>query len=105
MEIWNIANNKRDAALPIVNGKVFSLEYCGADRIAAGDSLNRISVWDVNGGALLGSGSKTLAEGGDQWASGHSGTIAVLLYDPQDDTVLSGSFDTTLIKWNIPKIR
>lgn len=90
VEIWNVSTGAKVAETTLGEGRVFSLTFCGPGKIATGDSLNAVRIWDV--------ASKTeIARG-----VGHTGTVAVLQFDATDSTLLSGGFDTTVVKWKIP---
>ena len=90
VEIWNVADGSKVAEIELGEGRVFSLTFCGPTKIASGDSLNRVRIWDV-------AAKKEIARG-----EGHVGTVAVLQFDATDSTLLSGGFDTTVVKWKIP---
>ncbi|MGL6195456.1 MAG: WD40 repeat domain-containing protein, partial [Thermoguttaceae bacterium] len=92
--IWNMKNGKRAVTLPERTGKTFSLAFCGNDVLASGESDNAIRFWDLTTGVYY-------ADTGGQ--AGHTGTIATLVYDPVKDILLSGSFDTTVRVWAVPR--
>ncbi|MBR4832972.1 MAG: hypothetical protein IKU86_01390 [Thermoguttaceae bacterium] len=90
VEIWNVSTGAKVAELALGGGRVFSLTFCGPGKIATGDSLNYVRLWDVASKAEIARGV------------GHTGTVAVLQFDATDSTLLSGGFDTTVVKWRIP---
>ncbi len=91
--IWNMKNGKRAATLPERAGKTFSLEFCGDKLLASGESDNTIRFWNLESKSYV---------AGTAGPDGHTGTIAVLVYDPKKDVLVSGSFDTTVRFWQTP---
>ena len=67
--IWNTKTGKKSMTLSLEAGKVFSLVFCTDQYLASGDSFNLIRIWSLQTG-------KEVAH-----ASGHTGTIATMLYD------------------------
>jgi len=92
--LWNMSNGRRSLVLPERAGKTFSLEFCGENLLASGESDNVIRFWDLDSKSHFAD-----AAGPD----GHSGTIAALVYDSKKDILISGSFDTTVRFWPVPK--
>lgn len=92
--LWNMSTGKRSIVLPERTGKTFSLEFCGENLLASGESDNTIRFWDLN--------SKTYIAD-TAGPDGHRGTIAALVYDPKKNLLASGSFDTTVCFWHVPK--
>ena len=66
-----------------------SLCFCGDRLLASGGSNNLIHLWDV----------ATRQE--KCCFVGHTGSIATLVYDSKNGTLLSGSFDTTVRVWTV----
>lgn len=79
--------------------KVFSMTFCGANKLATGDSVNDVCVWNVDAEKIdaIGAGYHK----GDPEPVGHSGTVAALVYDPVSQTLFSGGFDAKVIRWNL----
>ena len=92
--LWNMKNNKR-SVLQERPGKTFSLEFCGENLLVSGESDNVIRFWNL--------ASKTYFAH-TAGPEGHRGTIAVLVYDPTKNLLISGSFDATVRSWPIPKL-
>ncbi len=77
-------------------GKIFALEFCGNDLLATAGSSNDIRVWNWN----LPEGTKAKVA----TMSGHTGTITSLSYDAKTYSLYSGSFDTTIQRFNLGQI-
>ena len=92
--IWNMSNGKRTLVLPERPGKTFSLEFCGDNLLASGESDNAIRFWNLETKSCI---ADTVGP------DGHRGTIAVLVYDAKKDRLISGSFDTTVRFWPVPQ--
>ena len=87
VSLWNAASGELQQTLDCKSGKVLSMAACGNDLIATGGSDNLVRVWNWR--------SQSEAER----LRGHTGSVATLAYDAASDTVVSGSFDTTLRVW------
>ena len=70
--------------------KVFSLAYTGQQQLASGGTDNAIRLWNVS------------LQTETHRMTGHTGTVAVLAFDPVHRVLVSGSFDTTVAIWNLP---
>ena len=92
--LWNMSSGKRSFSLPERAGKTFSLEFCGENLLASGESDNVIRFWDLDSRACVAD-----TAGPD----GHTGTIAALVYDAKKNLLASGSFDTTVRFWPVPR--
>ena len=88
--IYRVADGHQVSSINIRPGKVLSMTYCGAGRLATGQSDNLVRIWD------LASAQET------SHLVGHRGSIAELEYRPESQTLISGSFDTTVRFWNVP---
>jgi WD40 repeat protein len=87
ISIWNPQNGTMIAVLPERYGKTFSLQYCGINVLASGESDNIIRLWDVENQREMTN------------LIGHTGTVSTLYYDEQLNNLISGSFDTTIRYW------
>ena len=85
--IWNPKSGQQISALPERYGKTFSLQYCGGGILASGESDNVIRLWDLNGQREMTN------------LVGHTGTVSTLCFDEQLNSLVSGSFDTTIRYW------
>lgn len=72
-------------------GKTFALLFCDDNRLVSGESDNVVRLWNVAEG-------RQVAD-----MTGHTGTVASLVYDASQGRLISGSFDTTLKFWNLPR--
>jgi WD40 repeat protein len=75
-------------ALSVHPAKVLSLVFYAPRRVATAGSDNLIRLWDLAARREIGR------------LAGHSGSVAALAIT--DDTLVSGSFDTTVRLWNRP---
>jgi len=87
ISIWNPRTGQQISALPDRYGKTFSLQYCGGGILASGESDNIIRLWDLNSQREMTN------------LVGHTGTISTLCFDEQLNSLVSGSFDTTIRYW------
>ncbi len=87
--IWNSKTRKPIAQLPKRPGRVLALTFCGKNHsyLAAGGSDNLIRLWDIQT-------KREVAQ-----LVGHRGSITSLSWNPEDRTLVSGSFDTTVRQW------
>ncbi|MGD9648651.1 MAG: WD40 repeat domain-containing protein [Pirellulales bacterium] len=88
--IFRVADGHEEQSINIRPGKVLSLTYCGPGRLATGQSDNLVRVWDLATGDEL------------SHLVGHRGSVAALEFLPDTQTLISGSFDTTVRFWNVP---
>ena len=75
--------------LPSRPGRVLSLAYCGPSKLAAGNSDNSISVWNLT------------YQQREQKLVGHQGSVSALAFHPTASILVSGSYDTTVRVWNL----
>jgi len=87
ISIWNPRTGNMISVLPDRYGKTFSLQYCSMNLLASGESDNIIRLWDLNGNREMTN------------LVGHTGTVSTLFYDEQLNSLISGSFDTTIRYW------
>ncbi len=73
-------------------GKLMSMVVCGENLIATGGSDNVVRVWNW----------QTQREV-DHFV-GHTGSVAALAFDAASQTIISGSFDTTVRVWSIDQL-
>ena len=87
ISIWNPRTGNLISVLPERFGKTFSLQYCNMNVLASGESDNIIRLWDLSGNREM------------THLVGHSGTISTLHFNDQLNSLISGSFDTTIRYW------
>ena len=87
ISIWNPRSGNMISVLPERYGKTFALQYCGIGVLASGESDNVIRLWDLNGKREMTN------------LIGHTGTVSTLCFDEQLNSLISGSFDTTIRYW------
>ena len=92
--IWSMKNGKRVITLPERTGKTYSLEFCGENLLASGESDNTIRFWNLDTRTTTANTASP---------NGHSGTIATLVFDAKKNVLASGSFDTTVRFWPVPQ--
>jgi len=73
------------------SGRVLSLAFCQAETLAIGDADNDVHFWDVNSLVETGRGVS------------HEGSVSALVYDAGRETLISGSYDTTIRFWAMAK--
>ncbi len=111
--VWDLTTGKRAAALNVDGRKIYSLVFCDETTLAAGDSVNDVTVWNIPEQKMIAIGQGRKKGSKDNEAShsnesenaytlGHTGTVSALIYDNARKTLFSGSFDTTVIKWQLP---
>ncbi|MDR3110825.1 MAG: WD40 repeat domain-containing protein [Planctomycetaceae bacterium] len=85
--IWDTATGGKIKQLAERPGKTFSLLFCNDSILASGESDNVIRVWNLRNDTRVGD------------LLGHTGTVAVLVYNQVSKQMVSGSFDTTVRFW------
>lgn len=84
--LWSAQSNEpRTVSAPA--GQTHALTFCGPGKLATADTDNHVHVWDVN----------SLVE--THRGAGHTGSVSALVYDAARDTLISGSYDTTIKFW------
>ena len=100
--LWELSSGKQVGSLYLSEGKVFSLVFCGVDRLVSGDSCNLVRFWDATNQSQI--ARSMLPADRNEFRLGHKGTVSVLKYveDGTSGYILSGSFDTTVKMWKLP---
>lgn len=97
INILDAATGKWLSQSPSGQGKIFALALCGDDLLATAGSSNDIRLWNL----------QHLRRGTDvpiATMSGHTGTVTSLSYDANTRCLYSGSFDTTIRKFDLGPI-
>ena len=93
VRLLDAASGKPMADLPERPGEVLALCFCGPNVLASAGSGNVIHLWD-------------LATGQEQRRLvGHTGSITTLVLDQHTQTLISGSYDTTVRLWDVKNQR
>ena len=87
--IWSMKDFSFVRELDFPSGKVTSLTFCGSDTVAAGAASNLICVWNLR--SADSQPTYILSE--------HKGTVADLLWDEVNQTLISCGFDSTVRFW------
>ncbi|MBQ9456185.1 MAG: WD40 repeat domain-containing protein [Thermoguttaceae bacterium] len=87
--IWSMKDFSFVRELDFPSGKVTSLTFCGSDTVAAGAASNLICVWNLR--SADSQPTYVLSE--------HKGTVADLLWDSANQTLISCGFDSTVRFW------
>ncbi len=96
--IWNAQTGKKRLSIRRT-GKTRSLLFVGPDLLAAGGTDNKIRIWDLARVEKLPSGNDVHVE--DTQLVGHQGSVTTLVHDPRQQTIISGSYDTTIRVWSL----
>ena len=89
VRLLDAASGKPLADLPERPGEVLALCFCGPRTLASAGSGNVIHLWD-------------LSTGQEQCRLvGHTGSITTLAFDGRTETLVSGSYDTTVRLWDL----
>jgi WD40 repeat protein len=89
VRLLNAATGKPVADLPERPGEVLALCFCGPNLLASAGSGDVIHLWDLAGG------------GEQRRLIGHTGSITTLVLDGHTQTLISGSYDTTVRLWTL----
>lgn len=92
IRLLDASTGKTVADLPERPGEVLSLCFCGPDLLASSGSRNVIYLWNIN----------TRQE--SCRFVGHTGSVTTLAYHTEANTLISGSYDTTVRLWNVKDI-
>ncbi len=94
IRLWDTASARQIAVIPQRPGTVSALAFCGLRMLAAGSTDNLIRVWDVH--------EPTQREPKEtSHLVGHTGSITTLVFHAATNTLVSGSFDTTVRFWSL----
>jgi WD40 repeat protein len=85
--VWDAAKMVEKYQLPDQGGAVLSLCFCGRSVLAAGNSVNAVRVWSLPDEKEL------------NRLSGHTGSVAALVWNANSGQLLSGGFDCTVRFW------
>lgn len=89
VELWNPRDGQPTGRWAHGAGRAFALAFCGDDLLAVGGSGNGIVVHETTTGAA-------------RWRlDGHTGTVAALVFEPAERTLVSSGFDTTVRFWRL----
>lgn len=89
--IWDSQTGRKKTTLRRDQGKAMALAYCGSARLAVGRSDNTIAVWNLT------------TKDRDAVLRGHTGSVVCLMWMADTETLVSGSFDTTVRFWQLDK--
>lgn len=87
ISLWNPQSGNMISVLPERYGKTHSLQFCGPNVLASGETDNVIRLWDLNAGREM------------THLVGHTGTVSTLHYDERLNSLVSSGFDTTIRYW------
>jgi WD40 repeat protein len=91
LRVWRVADGAQQREIVSRPGKIHSLVYCGAGKLACGKSDNFVHVWDL----ATGSEPARLV--------GHCGSVSSLSFNAERELLVSGSFDTTVRLWDLAR--
>jgi WD40 repeat protein len=89
VRLLSAATGKPVADLPERPGEVLALCFCGPNLLASAGSGNVIHLWDLTTGAE------------QRRFVGHTGSITTLVMESHTQTLVSGSYDTTVRLWDL----
>ena len=117
IQVWDLATNKsvgislsspeKDDARSAVR-KIFSMTFTDDNTLATGDSANDVILWNVETGKMKEIGKGLGRNESKDGRTAHSGTVAALVYVENENdataprSLLSGGFDTLVIRWRLP---
>ncbi len=87
IRLFDVAAGTELAHFEVRGGKLMSLVHCDQNVVATGGSDNLIRLWDL------------VEQKEIKQLTGHKGSIDALDYNASTKTLVSGSFDTTLMFW------
>ena len=89
VRLLDAASGQPVADLPEQPGEVLALCFCGPDLLASAGSGNVIHLWDVT------------ARQERSRLVGHTGSVTTLIFHRDAETLISGSYDTTVRLWEV----
>ena len=89
--VWSMEDMSLVKTLAFPSGKVSAAAFCGDDYLAVGSTNNSIRVWNF----------ASNSPDADFYMDEHRGTVAELIWDEKNQTLISCSFDTTVRFWKI----
>lgn len=89
LALWDIATGEKALSLADRPWKTRALAFCGPRRLAVGGTDNLIHILDLETSAEL------------LVLRGHEGSVTSLAYDAARDSLISGSYDTTVRVWRL----
>jgi len=92
IHIYDVATDLQVMSLPARPGRVLAMVFLDKHRLAVGGTMNRIHLWDLDSGVV----SCELA--------GHTGSVAALACTKDGNTLVSGSYDTTVRIWDLSSL-
>jgi len=98
IHVWDAQTGKKRLSIRRP-GKTRSLIFCGADVLAAGGTDNRVRIWDLARVEKKPAANDLHIE--DIQLVGHQGSVTSLVFIADTQTIISGSYDTTVRVWNL----
>jgi WD40 repeat protein len=83
------ASGKPVADLPERPGEVLALCFCGPELLASAGTDNVIHLWDLTSHQEC------------NRLIGHTGSVTTLVFYPTTESLISGSYDTTVRLWDV----
>lgn len=85
---WQANTDPTPQELLIRPGKAYALAFLSDEQLAIGGTQNRITVWNTDAASPIAD------------LVGHTGTVATLAISADRQTLVSGSYDTTVRVWD-----
>jgi WD40 repeat protein len=89
VRVWEAETGNPVASFSSRPGKTYSLTFCGDNLLAGGGTSNTVHVWSLSEGRI------------QHELNGHKGSVSSLIYDEETNTLISGSFDTSIRYWEL----
>ncbi len=93
IRVIDIASDLEVMSLPARPGRVLSMVFIDKRHLATGGTSNRIRLWELESGTAVCD------------LVGHTGSVAALACAKDGNTLVSGSYDTTLRVWDLSGVR